>query len=171
MRFIFQNAPEGDYFDYGAATTSGASTPSRRPPPTTKCAPSPARWGPLAAVARLPETLPQPADADEAAYYISMIDVPGRLGVENHHPGSMSVSKPPIHGARLPGSRSCREPPPARARSRYDVWLRRAGPDLHRRRLRHPVGASYLDVLRWLPPLRPYLGPEGGRTPSSATSS
>src|ERR1039457_6424060 len=55
-----------------------------------------------------------------------------------------------------------REAPPAGARSRYDVWCDALVLTYTGDGCGIPMGASYVDVLRWLPQMRPYGGPADG---------
>ena len=49
--------------------------------------------------------------------------------------------------------------------SRYDIWCDALVLTYTGDACGIPVGASYADVLRWLPAMRPYRGPEGGSNP------
>jgi hypothetical protein len=165
LRFLYRHSLEGENFeDWGGdylwcfhsiASTSADSELSALA--RTMGRESALKWraGQLA--------LPELADADEVGYYRSMVDVASRLGVEN----------PQLHRHVLEGSRRfaardylgfdpLREAPPGGRHSRYDLWcdalvLTYAGDSCG-----IPMGASYPDVLRWLPAMRPYRGPEGG---------
>ena len=85
LRFIYQNSREGDNFedrggDYLWCFHCVASTS-----PMPSRAPWPGRWGRSLARKWQGEqrTLPELADADEVGYYMSMIDVSSRLGIDN----------------------------------------------------------------------------------------
>ena len=52
-----------------------------------------------------------------------------------------------------------------RRRSRYDVWSGALVTTYTGDGFGVPMGASYADVLRWLPAMRPYRGYEGGTNP------
>src|SRR4029077_3046858 len=86
LRFIYQNALEGDNFeDWGGDYLW-----------CFHCVASTSADAQLGAVAREMGTslarnwqdeqhaLPELADADEVGYYMSMIDVSSRLGIDNH---------------------------------------------------------------------------------------
>jgi len=61
------------------------------------------------------------------------------------------------------GSRAClRCGRPLGMRSRYDVWCEALVNAYTGERYGVRLGAGYLDVLKWLPTLRPYRGSEGG---------
>ena len=87
------------------------------------------------------QTLPELADADEVGYYMSMIDVSSRFGIDNHvlreHVGQGSRR---FTARDYLGFDPVREAPPAGARSRYDIWCDALGFDLHGGRVWHPDG-------------------------------
>jgi hypothetical protein len=62
------------------------------------------------------------------------------------------------------GSKDCRRcGRPLRMRTRHDVWYDALIAAYVSERAGVPVGASYAEVFRWLPSLRPYRGSEAGR--------
>jgi hypothetical protein len=102
-------------------------------------------------------SLPELADADEVGYYMSMIDVSSRLGIDNHE-----LREHVRQGSRRFTARDylrfdpLREAPPAGERSRYDIWCDALVLTYTGDGCGIPMGASYVDVLRWLPQMRPY---------------
>jgi hypothetical protein len=130
LRFIYRNCLEGDNFedwggDYLWCFHSIASTSAD---------------GELRALAREmgaalamqwqreQQALPELADAGEVGYYMSMIDVSSRLGIDNHQLGEHVRQGSRRFTARdYLGFDPLREAPPAGARSRYDdhttLWV------------------------------------------------
>jgi hypothetical protein len=168
MRFIYRNAGEGDNFeDWGGDYLW-----------CFHCIASTSADGELRALAREmgatlarkwqgeQQALPELADAGEVAYYMSMIDVSSRLGIENP-----SLREHVRQGSRRFTARDylgfdpVHEGPPGGARSRYDVWCDALVLTYTGDGCGIPMGARYIDVLRWLPQMRPYGGPEGGGKP------
>jgi hypothetical protein len=165
LRFIYRNSLEGDNFedwggDYLWCFHSIASTSAD---------------GELRALAREmgaalamqwqreQQALPELADAGEVGYYMSMIDVSSRLGIDNHQLGEHVRQGSRRFTARdYLGFDPLREAPPAGARSRYDVWCDALVLTYTGDGCGIPMGASYVDVLRWLPQMRPYGGPADG---------
>jgi hypothetical protein len=166
LRFIYQHAQEGDNFeewggDYLWCFHCISSTSEDR----ELCDLAREMGATLARKWRgEQQALPELADADEVGYYMSMIDVSSRLGIDNPQllehvrQGSRRFTArdylhfDPMHEA----------PPAGGERSRYDLWcdalvLTYSGDGCDIR-----MGASYVDVLRWLPQMRPYRGWEGG---------
>lgn len=164
MRFIFDNSLEGENFEYWsgdylwcfhciASTSADAEVRDLAREMGSQLA---RKW-------HSSETSrPEIADAGEAAYYISMIDVTSRLGSDNlplrEHVRQESrrftareyLGFDPVHEA------------PPEGISRYDVWCDALVLTYTGDSCGIPVGASYVDVLRWLPEMRPYRGPEAG---------
>src|ERR1035441_3246456 len=145
LRFIYRNSLEGDNFedwggDYLWCFPSIASTSSEGEFPAVEL-----------------------GDADEVGYYMSMIDVRSRLGIDNHQLGEHVRQGSRRFTARdYLGFDPLREAPPAGARSRYDVWCDALVLTYTGDGCGIPMGASYVDVLRWLPQMRPYGGPADG---------
>ncbi len=165
LRFIYQNSLEGNNFEdwdgdylwcfHCVASTSADS--NLRALAREMGATLARKWRDSQ------QALPELADADEVGYYMSMIDVAQRLGIETpqlrDHVGQGSRR---FTAKDYLGFDPVREAPPANARSRYDLWcdalvLTYTGDSCAIR-----MGASYVDVLRWLPQMRPYRGAEGG---------
>jgi hypothetical protein len=165
LRFIYRNALEGDNFEEWGGDYLWCF----------HCIASTSADGELRALAREmggtlarkwqgeQVALPELADADEVGYYMSMLDVSSRLGIDNEQlrehvrQGSRGFTArdylgfDPVH-----------EAPPGGARSRYDIWCDALVLTYTGDGCGIPMGASYVDVLRWLPEMRPYRGPEGG---------
>jgi len=92
-----------------------------------------------------------------------MIDVSSRLGIDNHGLGEHVRQGSHRFTARdYLGFDPVREAPPGGARSRYDVWCDALVLTYTGDGCGIPMGASYVDVLRWLPRMRPYGGPADG---------
>ena len=94
-----------------------------------------------------------------------MIDVTSRLGVENRALRDHVRQESRRFTAREylgfdPAAEASRRPT-----SRYDVWCDALVLTYTGDGCGIPVGASYLDVLRWRPAMQPYRGAEGGREP------
>jgi Prenyltransferase and squalene oxidase repeat len=166
LRFIYQNALEGDNFeDWGGdylwcfhCIASTSADEELRALAREMGSTLARRWQ------GEQQTLPELADADEVGYYMSMIDVSSRLGIDNPQLREHVQQGSRRFTARdYLGFNPVQEAPPAGGeRSRYDLWcdalvLTYAGDGCG-----IPMGASYVDVLRWLPEMRPYRGPEGG---------
>ena len=112
------------------------------------------------------QTLPELADADEVGYYMSMIAVSQRLGIDTSQLGEHVRQGSRRFTARdYLGFDPVREAPPANARSRYDLWCDALVLTYTGDSCDIQMGASYVDVLRWLPRMRPYRGAEGGANP------
>jgi hypothetical protein len=168
MRFIFQNSLEADNFDYWGGDYlwcfhSIASTSLE----TEVCALAREMGSHLAAKWHAAETsLPPIADAGEAAYYISMLDVTSRLGAENRALLEHVRQESRRFTARdYLGFDPAAEPPPSGEQSRYDLWCDALVLTYTGDGCGIPVGASYLDVLRWRAAMLPYRGAEGGTNP------
>ena len=138
-------------------------------------------------------TLPPDADADTVIDFAFGDDAAASLGL--HAPRLKSqirraaarftardflhfdpASEPPPgdvpEACRFDGQSSPRGSPlcracarPLKMRSRYDVWYDALIATYVGERSGVPLGAGYADVLKWLPTLRPYRGPEGGANP------
>ena len=132
---------------------------------------------------------PQLADADEVAYYVALTDVTRSLGVGGtSFPEGLRERSRCFSATEYLGFDPRAEAPPAdlseacagcgamaargetrcacgmalRRRSRYDVWSGALVSTYTGDGCGMPMGASYDDVLRWLPEMRPYRGYEGG---------
>jgi hypothetical protein len=165
LRFIYRSSLEGDNFeDWGGdylwcfhciASTSADS--ELRALAREMGATLALKWQ------REQQALPELADAGEVGYYMSMIDVSSRLGIDNH-----GLREHVREGSRRFTARDylgfdpLHEAPPALVRSRYDTWCDALVLTYTGDGCGIPMGASYVDVLRWLPQMRPYRGPEGG---------
>ena len=133
--------------------------------------------------------MPELADAGEVEYYVALADVTRRLGIGDwgflQRLRERSARFP---ASEYLGFDPCTEAPPAdlpehckscdgigprgttrcacgvelRRRSRYDVWSGALVTTYTGDGFGVPMGASYSDVLRWLPAMRPYRGYEGG---------
>ena len=105
--------------------------------------------------------LPPLADGDEVGYYMTMVDVSSRLGIHNH-----ALREHVRQGSRRFTARDylgfdpLDEAPPSGDRSRYDIWCDALVLTYTGDGCGIPMGASYTDVLRWLPQMRPYPGPQ-----------
>ena len=168
MRFIYENSLEADNFDYWAGDYlwcfhSIAST-SADP---EACRLALEMGSRLARKWYGSETArPVIADAGEAAYYIALIDVTSRLGVEDAALREHVRQESRRFTAReYLGFDPRHEPPPAGETSRYDIWCDALVLTYTGDGCGIPVAASYVDVLRWLPEMRPYRGPEQGANP------
>jgi hypothetical protein len=168
MRFIYRNSLEGDNFEYWggdyvwcfhsiASTSADAEVRAAAREMGSHLA---RKWH------EAETSLPRIADAGEAAYYISMIDATGRLGVENaalrDHVRQESRR---FNACEYLGFDPASAPQDAGGQSRYDIWCDALVLTYTGDGCGIPVGASYADVLRWLPAMRPYRGPEGGANP------
>ena len=169
LRFIHRNSLDGENFEdwagdylwcfYCVSSTSGdAELRELARELGAQCA---RRW--MASQDALPEL----SDADEVAYYVSLLHVSSLLGID----------KPPLRRHVQQGIRRFtapaylgfdprREAPPALpGRSRWDVWCDALVLTYTGEGFGVPLGAEYADVLRWLPEMRPYRGAEGGLNP------
>ena len=165
MRFIYRNSLEGENFeDWGGdylwcfhCIASTSADPELRALAAEMGVELARNWR------SGQQALPELADAGEVGYYMSMIDVSSRLGIEN-----LRLREHVRQGSRRFTAREylsfdpLREAPPAGTRSRYDVWCDALVLTYTGDGCGIPMGASYADVLRWLPEMRPYRGPEGG---------
>lgn len=107
------------------------------------------------------QALPELADAAEVGYYMSMIDVSSRLGIDNPELWEHVRQGSRRYTARdYLGFVPVLEAPPALERSRYDVWCDALVLTYTGDGCGIPMGASYVEVLRWLPQMRPYGGPQ-----------
>jgi hypothetical protein len=159
LRFIYQNSLEGDNFeDWGGdylwcfhCVASTSADPELRAVAREMGTSLALKWQ------GEQQTLPELADADEVGYYMSMIDVSSRLGIENHalreHVGRGSRR---FTARDYLGFDPVREAPPGGARSRYDIWCDALVLTYTGDGCGIPMGASYVDVLRWLRQMRPY---------------
>ena len=113
------------------------------------------------------DALPGLADADEVAYYVSLLHVSGLLGADNPRLCRHVRQRVRRFPARAYlGFDPLREPPPPLpGRSRYDVWCDALVLTYTGEGFGAPLGVEYVDVLRWLPEMRPYRGAEGGSNP------
>ncbi len=136
--------------------------------------------------------MPDLADADEVAYYVALADVTRRLGAGDVHyrqrlqehsahftateylgfdprteaPPADLPEPCPACGATAPrGATNCACGVALKVRSRYDVWSGALVSTYTGDGCGTPMGASYSDVLRWLPQMRPYRAYEGGANP------
>ncbi|MCX6631062.1 MAG: hypothetical protein NTW28_25905 [Candidatus Solibacter sp.] len=164
LRFIYRNAQEGDNFeDWGGdylwcfhCIASTSADAELRALAREMGATLALKWR------REQEALPELADADEVGYYMSMIDVSSRLGIDNHQ-----LREHVRQGSRRFTARDylgfdpVHEAPQSLARSRYDIWCDALVLTYTGDGCGIPMGAAYVDVLRWLPKMRPYGGPEG----------
>jgi hypothetical protein len=141
---------------------------------------------------RTHSALPRDIDADTITHFVFASDAADRLGfrdkaIKAEIRGAAEgfsardyfwfdpVSEPPSRdvpescecGADNPRGRrscgSCKEP--LTMMSRYEVWLVALIRSYVGERYGVKLGARYLDVLKWLPSLRPYCGPENGHYP------
>jgi hypothetical protein len=159
LRFIYQNSLEGDNFeDWGGdylwcfhCVASTSADPELRVVAREMGTSLARKWQ------GEQRTLPELADAGEVGYYMSMIDVSSRLGIDNHalreHVGQGSRR---FTARDYLGFDPVREAPPGGARSRYDIWCDALVLTYTGDGCGIPMGASYVDVLRWLPQMRPY---------------
>ena len=113
------------------------------------------------------DALPGLADAGEVAYYVSLLHVSRLLGADNprlsHH---VRQGIPRFTARAYLGFDPMREPPPPLpGRSRYDVWCDALVLTYTGEGFGAPLGAAYVDVLRWRRQMRPYRGAEGGANP------
>src|ERR1035437_7686966 len=168
LRFIYRNSLEGDNFeDWGGdylwcfhCVASTSADARLRALAREMGATLALKWR------GEQQALPELADAGEVGYYMSMIDVSSRLGIDNHGLGEHVRQGSHRFTARdYLGFDPVREAPPGGARSRYDVWCDALVLTYTGDGCGIPMGASYVDVLRWLPQMRPYRGPEGGAKP------
>ena len=162
LRFIYQNSLIGDNFEDWAGDylwcfhclASTSRDPELKNLASEFGAESARRW-----MASEPE-LPPLADAGEVAYYVSLLDVSSRLGVDN--PGlreHVERAVPRFTAREYLEFDPRHEPPPALpGRSRYDVWCDALVLTYTGEGFGVTLGADYADVLRWLPEMRPYRG-------------
>jgi hypothetical protein len=138
------------------------------------------------------KSMPALADAGEVEYYVALADVTRRLGAGDwrflEHLRERSLQFP---ASEYLGFDPRTEMPPAdlsdpckscdaiaprgathcacgmalRLRSRYDVWSGALVTTYTGDGFGVPMGASYSDVLQWLPAIRPYRGYQGGANP------
>ena len=125
LRFIYRHSLEGDNFeDWGGdylwcfhCVASTSADAELRALAREMGASLARRWQ------SEQRALPELADADEVGYYMSMIDVSSRLGIDNHR-----LREHVRQGSRRFTAREylgfdpVREAPPGGARSRYDIW-------------------------------------------------
>jgi hypothetical protein len=165
LRFIYRNSLEGDNFeDWGGdylwcfhCVASTSADARLRALAREMGATLALKWR------GEQQALPELADAGEVGYYMSMIDVSSRLGIDNHGLGEHVRQGSHRFTARdYLGFDPVREAPPGGARSRYDVWCDALVLTYTGDGCGIPMGASYVDVLRWLPRMRPYGGPADG---------
>ena len=115
----------------------------------------------------LEQEFPPLAESGEVAYYVSLLDVASRLGVDNPPLREHVVQGIPRFTARdyLGFDPRVEAPVASPARSRYDMWCDALVLTYTADGFGAPLGARYCDVLRWLPQMRPYRGAEGGANP------
>jgi hypothetical protein len=170
LRFIFEHSLAGENFDDWAGDylwcflciSRTATDPELRLRAREMGAQSAKRW-------YAQETgLPALADAGEAAYYISLIDVASRLGVDDDGLREHVRQRYRDFTARdYLGFDPAREAPPALGqrtrfdvqRSRYDVWCDALVLTYTADGCGMPLSASHADVARWAPAMRPYPDP------------
>ena len=113
------------------------------------------------------DALPELTDADEVAYYVSLLHVAGLLGIDNPRLSrhvQQGIQRFPAR-AYLGFDPRSEAPPSLPGRSRYDVWGGALVLTYTGEGFGAPLGAEYADVLRWLPEIRPYPGGGGGANP------
>lgn len=162
LRFIYRNSQEGDNFeDWGGdylwcfhCTASTSADSELRAVAREMGATLARKWQ------GEQQSLPELADADEVGYYMSMIDVSSRLGIDNPR-----LREHVRHGSRRFTARDYlgfdavhEAPPRGGERSRYDLWCDALVLTYSGDGCGIPMGASYVDVLRWAPQMRPYVG-------------
>jgi hypothetical protein len=163
LRFIFEHSLAGENFDDWAGDylwcflciSRTAIDPELRLSAREMGAQSAKRW-------YAQETgLPALADAGEAAYYISLMDVASRLGVDDEGlRGHVRQRYREFTSRDYLGFDPAREAPPALGqRSRYEVWCDALVLTYTADGFGMPLPASYADVARWAPAMRPYPNP------------
>jgi len=124
LRFIYRNSLEGDNFeDWGGdylwcfhCVASTSADARLRALAREMGATLALKWR------GEQQALPELADAGEVGYYMSMIDVSSRLGIDNHGLGEHVRQGSHRFTARdYLGFDPVREAPPGGARSRYDL--------------------------------------------------
>ena len=97
-------------------------------------------------------------DAGEVSYYVSLLHVASLLGADNPQLRRRLLQRIRRFPAReYLGFDPQREAPPSEpGRSRYDIWCDALVLTYTGDGCGIPMGASYVDVLRWLPQMRPY---------------
>lgn len=131
-------------------------------------------------------------DADEVARIVCIVDAAKRLGVTaGHFDDQLRQRAQAFTASAYLGFDPAAEPPPSDIpeectlcnsaqhrgaafcdcgsaldqRSRYEVWRAALVLTYTGDGFGVPLGSSYLDVIRWLPDMRPYRGHENGKNP------